>query len=521
MPHWGQELTPSPLSPGSMPLPPDGDLFTDSSRVPQPHFQQGAYMHEIQQFQTLREKYRALELQIAKVTAERDTISAAYQYLASAVRLPLNDLLQLDPASIPTPASNLQRPKPETHPNIRFWNKADYFKWLESAEADNAVGRGKLAFLEDENGDPISETTIDAIRKALPAAWSELLSRKLAPLTWGKLTASGSQLVNTLMENAYPLFKFANNGWKLDYLATISYSSWCRHHMDECGNPLSGGDAGDDGDNTSKGKKRKQRIKSEASEVLEKKIKVDHDARLGESTVLPLTPPPSSTSSPPLLLVQPFSLTDAPLYSTPSLTPSSPPQLLLQVEASVTPEEIPRNKECVSPTSQQSTLQIQGPVAATAQEPLNDITNILPKPLSAPKPVKIMIINPLSTLALAASNVVIPPTAAPSSIPLSLLDPGTELKPKDAGSIPAPSESTRKTPKMASKAKMHPGNTKNGRNLCALRWLKLTKRGGTTDEFNAYYGTLTSDQLGKYNEEAKNLVSNDAWNKNVNKGQIY
>ncbi|KAG1781320.1 hypothetical protein EV702DRAFT_1042437 [Suillus placidus] len=437
MPHWGQELTPSPLSPGSMPLPPDGDLFTDSSRTPQPHFQQGAYMHEIQQFQALREKYRALELQIAKLTAERDTILAAYQYLARAVRLPLNDPLQFDPASISTPASTTQRPKPDTHPNIRFWNKADYVEWLESAEADNAVGRGKLAFLEDENGDPISETTIDAIQKALRAAWSELLSRKLAPLTWGKLTASGGQLVNTLMENAFPLFKFANNGWKLNYLATMSYLSWRRHHMDDYGNPLSGGDTGDDGDNTSKGQKRKQRMKSEAFEVLEKKIKVDHDVR--ESIVLPLTPPPSSTSSPPLLPVQLFS-----------------------------------------------------PTAA-----------------------------PLSMLALAASDVVIPPTTALSSIPLSLLDPGTELEPTDAGSIPAPSESTRKTLKTGSKAKMRPGNARNRRNLCALRWLKQTKRSGTTDEFNAFYGTLTSDQLGKYNEEAKNLVSNDAWNKNVNEGQIY
>jgi hypothetical protein len=46
MPHssWGQELTPSPLSPSSMPLPPDGDLFTDSSRAPQPHFQQVCWL---------------------------------------------------------------------------------------------------------------------------------------------------------------------------------------------------------------------------------------------------------------------------------------------------------------------------------------------------------------------------------------------------------------------------------------------------------------------------------------------
>jgi hypothetical protein len=33
------------------------------------------------------------------------------------------------------------------------------------------------------------------------------------------------------------------------------------------------------------------------------------------------------------------------------------------------------------------------------------------------------------------------------------------------------------------------------RNLCALRWLKQTKPGGTTDEFSKYFDTvLTSDQ---------------------------
>jgi len=121
-----------------------------------------------------------------------------------------------------------------------------------------------------------------------------------------------------------------------------------------------------------------------------------------------------------------------------------------------------------------------------------------------------------STLALAAFAVFIPPTATPLNISLSLLvGTGTKPNPKDAGSIPACSEPTRKTSKTVSKAKMHPGNTTNGwwvqvhqsgfaqylliscnRNLCALHWLKQTKHSGTTDEFNAYHGTLTSDQLG-------------------------
>ncbi|KAG1770583.1 hypothetical protein EV702DRAFT_1049309 [Suillus placidus] len=337
-----------------MSLLPDGDLFTDNSRAQQPHFQQGAYMHEIEQFQTLHEKYRVLELQIAKVTAECDTILAAYQYLASAVHFPINDPFQFNSLLIPTltNTSNAgQRLNLKTHPNVQFWNKADYLEWLDSADAKHAVLRGKLAFLEDSDGNPISETTIDAIRKALRAAWLELLIRKLAPLTWGKLTTSGAQLMNSLMENTYPIFKLANNGWKLDYLTTTSYASWWRNHMDKFGNPP----VGRDNEGDMKGKKRKQcmEFESEVPEVVVKKIKVDCGTQ--EST----TPPPA--------------------YPSPSLTPLSPPQA-------------------------ESCMSAHGAVATPVLEEVAP-EGILPEPLSAPKPVKIMIINPLSTLALAASGV--------------------------------------------------------------------------------------------------------------------
>jgi hypothetical protein len=155
-----------------------------------------------------------------------------FQQLASAVHLD-TDPLKFSPTSISS-TSDTVRPSPQTHPKVRFWNKSDFVKWLDSPEADH-TNRGKLPFLEDENGNPISGVMVEPIRKALRAAWSELASRDLAPPSWGKLTASGVQLMNSIMENAYPLFKLANNGWKLDYLATSSYSSWHRNHFDALG----------------------------------------------------------------------------------------------------------------------------------------------------------------------------------------------------------------------------------------------------------------------------------------------
>jgi len=34
------------------------------------------------------------------------------------------------------------------------------------------------------------------------------------------------------MEKAFPMFKLANNGWKLDYLASNSYSAWRKWKLD-------------------------------------------------------------------------------------------------------------------------------------------------------------------------------------------------------------------------------------------------------------------------------------------------
>jgi hypothetical protein len=47
------------------------------------------------------------------------------------------------------------------------------------------------------------------------AAWLELLIRKLALLTWGKLTTSGAQLMNSLMENSYPLLSLPTTAGRL------------------------------------------------------------------------------------------------------------------------------------------------------------------------------------------------------------------------------------------------------------------------------------------------------------------
>ncbi|KAG2746614.1 hypothetical protein P692DRAFT_201807078 [Suillus brevipes Sb2] len=62
-------------------------------------------------------------------------------------------------------------------------------------------------------------------------------------------------------------------------------------------------------------------------------------------------------------------------------------------------------------------------------------------------------------------------------------------------------------------SKMRPGATKNGRNLCALRWLNKINKNGTTDEFKLYFNGLSPAQQKQYQTEADDLISASSWNK--------
>lgn len=121
--------------------------------------------------------------------------------------------------------SNAKRPTRETHPKVKFWTQDTFLDWAERASAQG-LHRGKIPYLEGENGEQVPEVTVKAIRKTLRGGWSELVNRQLAPKSWGKLASTGNQFIHSLMERSYPLFTLAHDGWKLDYLCKSSYSAW-------------------------------------------------------------------------------------------------------------------------------------------------------------------------------------------------------------------------------------------------------------------------------------------------------
>ncbi|KAG1811149.1 uncharacterized protein BJ212DRAFT_1375199, partial [Suillus subaureus] len=366
---------------------------------------QRAYMQPAQHSnQYLLEHCKTLELQIVKLTSERDTLKSMFQQLSSAVRLHQTDSLDLDCTLISSVPATANRPTRVIHPKIRFWTNDDFLGWLDSPDGRRA-DRGKVPYLEDENGDPLTDPIVKSIRKLLRGAWAELVRRvdptvNILPSTPDSLLAPSPTMPNSLAAESMLLLS--------------------RSH--------------------------------------------------------PTTP--SRAPSPTIRL-------------SPILLPNNPDSRQLPAIPPASPEFIVAEKENIPPPT--------------------------PDPIAPP--IKIIMTNSLSTLALAAVGTLIPPLPPSIDPPLKapLANDSADSKGKKGKADDfASGKGTSKTSK-----KMRPSPTRNGRNLCALRWLKQIKTDGTTEEFCLYYVDLTAEQRKNYDDEASALVASNTWVKNVCDGAMH
>jgi len=127
-----------------------------------------------------------------------------------------------------------ERPTREMYPKLRFWMRKEFDAWVHSPEAQSS-NCGLYAYMEEEDGKVPDLEKPGNIRIALRSAWTDLAQRDLAPYIWGKASMRAWSFVHSTMEAAYPLFKFAENGWKLETLCTNMYSSWGLKCLDNNG----------------------------------------------------------------------------------------------------------------------------------------------------------------------------------------------------------------------------------------------------------------------------------------------
>ncbi len=107
-------------------------------------------------------------------------------------------------------------------PQIKFWFRRDW-----STRGDNDLEL--KIFVETEDGNIVSETRMDDIRKYARNLWEIFLDEGTAPPRWGEAKPHISQRFRRLMCAQFPELRFCDNNWKVDHIATLHYPSWYRY----------------------------------------------------------------------------------------------------------------------------------------------------------------------------------------------------------------------------------------------------------------------------------------------------
>ncbi|KAG2125147.1 hypothetical protein DEU56DRAFT_759389 [Suillus clintonianus] len=557
-------LTPSPLPSGSFELCSaaldfsQGQLESNDSNSAL--FQNG-YLHgpSNSRVVTLQNQVNQLQIELIQAKTAYSTLESAFRELARNVQLTNTDPTRVTTA---TPTCNQIPPvDKQDHPDVKFWSRADWEKWHSTPQGlKQKVKRGPAPYLEHEDGQPVTEELLDAIRKTIRSIWFEFATKGLLPTSWSKLIHSTRLLFHSLVEEKHPLFRLATDGWKLDLLCSTSYPSWRKNHLDANGNYVKHSKkVKEENSNGESDARDRKRAWSPEPDSLCTKKRVKGESANSNSSNATATSPPNATTSPPT------AITNSPAATT---SINSPIDAMTSSPALESEEAAAGSVKSAGPSStvndqvELSTNFITS-LGSPLDEPLDPFIDpmllddhintqslallspdsgkenmpaatLVPAPSIRPPP--ILLINPItsstgssrhpltkSAMVNAATTPTVPlpgtsdavkgaealsstiaNSASPSFKPVSESTP--LASPNDG---PDTSASSKKI------VRMRPGPKKNGRNLCAFRWLKqVNTGGGSTKEFNTYYSQLDKEQIELYDTEAARLEREGLWTKN-------
>lgn len=123
------------------------------------------------------------------------------------------------------------------YPNIKYWYKHEWSNSkLETVASSEPGERGRsraaqgknvtMGFVEDIDGEPIDGHRATNIRRVTRQVWGELAASGLAPKTWSKIGISALTQFRQQVYEQFPELSYCDNHWKLDRLATDTYSQW-------------------------------------------------------------------------------------------------------------------------------------------------------------------------------------------------------------------------------------------------------------------------------------------------------
>ncbi|KAI0054502.1 hypothetical protein BV25DRAFT_1763290, partial [Artomyces pyxidatus] len=87
-----------------------------------------------------------------------------------------------------------------------------------------------LPYIEDENGNIPDKHQCAEIRRHAKELFQTLVAQKMAPHRWGSVSSDAKAFFRQGIYREYPHLRYGEGHWKVDKLATESYSGFRRDH---------------------------------------------------------------------------------------------------------------------------------------------------------------------------------------------------------------------------------------------------------------------------------------------------
>jgi len=131
------------------------------------------------------------------------------------------------------------------YPQIQYWTRQEW-RVIENMKKDSSEVAGpcggtrlaqgenvNMQFIEYANGTPVSGTLAHDIRSFAKSIWQGFYNRGMTPETWGSMSRAVEDEYICKMETKWPMLCYCDNHWKVNFLATQTYSQWYCQYDDK------------------------------------------------------------------------------------------------------------------------------------------------------------------------------------------------------------------------------------------------------------------------------------------------
>jgi hypothetical protein len=141
--------------------------------------------------------------------------------------------------SLPPSPPNQMPLNKKDYPNVKYWHVTSWAYSKMNKDSDifttgpKPKTRSSFWYLEDVNGAPLNEERCNAVTRRARQIFAHLHASGAGATKWGDMSNVSQDYYRRDMYSCFPKLRLCELDWKVNRLATETYSSWYRKRKDK------------------------------------------------------------------------------------------------------------------------------------------------------------------------------------------------------------------------------------------------------------------------------------------------